>query len=328
LTKQEDLGSWSPIAADGSFTYLAWWAHGVYDVTTPYIYGFAWPSALGNCLPVLGEVGLPIPPRMFQQAGAWAVVSRVNPILLTITAAPAVGAVSGVTVAVSGLPAPAATFAIWWWFSEDGRALTGPLPSCPAAERGAPLQQSAAQAAAGIASALLPFDPELNRADSRFLTVARACCVPACAEAPPTPDHPPTHTHHHQPPAVLPAASTASAQNLCGENMLPLAGAPLPPGILGATLAWDSWDRAAASQSSAPLPPPSAAPPSPSTPAGPGPPSSPAILSASATATRSGADGGITIDVRASGDAPSASTALSAALLAALAALTGALWYE
>ena len=87
-------------------------------MATPFIYGFAWPSALGNCLPVLGEVGLPIPPQMFAQS-VWAVITRPNNIKLSIIAAPAVGAVSGVSVAVTGLPEPAAAYALWWWFSED-----------------------------------------------------------------------------------------------------------------------------------------------------------------------------------------------------------------
>lgn len=285
----------------------------MYDPTTPYIYGFAYPIALcvllparrppprphtptstptphppcsprGNCLPVLGEVGMPIPPLMFSLSGAWVVVDRVSTISLRILDAPALGATADVHVAVSGLPEPAGYFSVWWWFSADGVALTGPLPSCAAV--GVPL---VAGSTAGAATATLPFDPELASANARFLTVA-----------------------------LLPAAAAAGTQNLCGEAMTPLPGARLPPAIAGATLAFDVYDRATISQ----LPNPSPILPASPTPSPllslPLPPVS-ASVSSSRTPTRANF-----LEIRNTSGASRAAPAFAAAVVAFFAALCGA----
>jgi hypothetical protein len=221
---------------------------------------------------------MPIPPLMFTLSGAWAVVDRMSTISLRILDAPALGATADVHVAVSGLPEPAGFFSVWWWISVDGMALTGPLPSCRAAV-GVPL---VAGSTAGAATATLPFVPELA---ARFVTVA-----------------------------LLPAAATAAAQNLCGEAMAPLPGAQLPPAIAGAMLAFDVYDRASILQ-----------PPNPSPHIITASPSSSDSPTASATATPSPTfAAGAFIDIRASG---AQAHFLFAAVLATLAAMGGALWW-
>lgn len=167
---QESDGSNSPIQPDGTFLFVDWWANAVYDPSSPWVYGFVYPNTLGNCLPVLGEVNMPLPPLMFTLSSAWAVLPRANTIALSIVSAPGIGESANVLIRVTGLPEAAAAYALWWWFSADGLVLTGPVPSCAGGERGVALVGGAA---AGTATATLLYDAELQRADARYLTVAR-----------------------------------------------------------------------------------------------------------------------------------------------------------
>ena len=46
----EEDDSFAPILPDGSFSFVNWWANGLLDPVTPFVHGYAFPAALGNCM--------------------------------------------------------------------------------------------------------------------------------------------------------------------------------------------------------------------------------------------------------------------------------------
>jgi hypothetical protein len=131
----ENDGSFSPISADGSYSFTGWWANALLDPVSPFIHGFAYHSNLGNCLPVLGTPVFPA--GMLTDSVAYIRVARENSLEMTLTDAPPLGATAGsFKITVQGIPASPVELAVIFYSSLSAAGpVVGPLPSCTAAAK-------------------------------------------------------------------------------------------------------------------------------------------------------------------------------------------------
>ena len=136
----EDADSYTQIAPDGSFTFTQWWANAALDPVTPFVSGYAFPSALGNCLPILGTpASANFPAGMNRLSVAHVTLPRVNTLSLRLAAGhPSYSDDANGTFVLTILgspPNPIAfqilVFSAWLPPPPPGSPLCPPLPHCP-----------------------------------------------------------------------------------------------------------------------------------------------------------------------------------------------------
>ena len=194
----------------------------------PAITGFVWPNALGNCVPFLG---VQIPGGLLASAQAassvaWAAYARENTIEFA-SIAPAVNNV--ITVRLAGLPTDAGAVplaALIYAVQADG-GLTGPFPGCSAAAATA-VVRSAPGAATAVAT--IPCAGACATAGWLVVSIVAAAINVAPNAAPP----PPGSTD-----PTIPGGN-----GICVAGAQPNAGAPLPPGVWGPSLAHAAFQAA------------------------------------------------------------------------------------
>jgi hypothetical protein len=205
----EDEGSFSPIAPDGTYNFVDWWANALFDPVSPFIMGYAFPIALGDCLPVLGLPNFPL--LMDTLSIAYTRLPRVVTLGLSLAQGwPALNASQGAfSLTITGMPPNPIAYKVLLYFSRDGGAtVTGPAPACTAAASFLPNAQ---------AQLIIPLDAALQGiATLHFVLVAAAVEITAT----------PRFFLHE---VVVPV--------VCGEDMAPMAGAVLPQALAGLQLA-------------------------------------------------------------------------------------------
>ena len=208
----ENDDSFSPIAADGTFAWAGWYANDALDPVSPFVLGFAFPIALGNCIAVLGTPIYPL--RMEALSIAYTRLPRANTFALSAQGVSALGSTLGFTVRLTGMPPNPVELALLLYYSEDGGAtFSGPLPSCtPRAALPWALSADGQQGLAVIPDGLLP--PAAN--------TVTLVLVAAAVHISPTPV---MFQEEHTGPVI------------CATQEAPLQGQPLPVGANGMALA-------------------------------------------------------------------------------------------
>ena len=205
--------SFSPIQPDGTFRYEGWWANSAFDPVTPFIYGFAYPSALGNCVAVLGTPD-GVPGAMYTTSIAWVKLPRKSTLFAKTTSLDAAG---NAALSFGGLPDTANRFAVLL-YSGDRHALTGPLPGC------APSALFTLQQGSGDSgSVLIPYSSWCQGGGCSASTQVTFVLTMAATQVTDV-----QGTFHGE------GIGTA----VCVEKAASNQGAPLPPGVLGSTLLW------------------------------------------------------------------------------------------
>ena len=231
----EDAGSSSPINADGSYNFVGWHANYLLDPVTPFIMGYAFPVALGNCLPVLGTPFWPA--RMDSLSIASVRLPRVNNFALDLPLGfPALHAGGAFNVRAQGFPANPEPLQILVYTSFTGfAALAGPAPRCDGSAA-IPLQMDSANAG----HATIPASAALIDAPFILFVLTTAAVTVQ--------------------PNNLMYLDEVVAPSVCGQGLAPLPGFALPPVLEGLQLAFLQLQRPPPAPPPAPPATPSASP--------------------------------------------------------------------